>query len=103
MVPRQLALVCQAGGTASDPRGVMLATHLDEAFDRLDDFVAVWPDGVRVEAVERLQESVGIDDDIRRLLTARLDRLQSGAPAAAVLLGLLLGLSASALAGEARP
>jgi hypothetical protein len=72
-----------------------LAHPLSTAFDRLDDFMAVWSDGIPPDAVERLQESVGIDDEIRGLFAQRLEQLQPNANPGAVLLGLLLGLSAA--------
>jgi hypothetical protein len=74
----------------------MALTHpLTEAFDRLEDFMAVWSDGIPPDAVERLQESVGIDDELRALFAQRLEQLQPHAHPGAVLLGLLLGLSAA--------
>jgi hypothetical protein len=74
---------------------------LSQAFDRLEDFMAVWSDGIPPDAVERLQESVGLDDEVRATFARRLDRLQPGASPSAVLLGLVLGLSAAQLAEAA--
>jgi hypothetical protein len=77
-------------------------THqLSEAFDRLEDFIAVWSDGIPPDAVDRLQESVGIDADLRAVFARRLETLQPHAHPGAVLLGLLLGLSAAQLADAA--
>jgi hypothetical protein len=77
-----------------------LERPLGEAFDRLEDFLAVWSEGVTLDAVERLQESVGVNTELRRMFADRLERMQPHAPAAAVLLGLLLGLSAAELRGS---
>ena len=79
-----------------------LAQTLAEAFDRLDDFVRVWPGGISPAAVERLQESVGLDARVRDLFAARLEGLQPDAAPGAVLLGLLLGLSTAQLAVDRR-
>ena len=68
---------------------------LEHAFDRLDAFQAVQGDRMTVEAVNLLQEAVGIDDDARRLLLDRLPHLSQQANPGAVLLGLLLGLFAA--------
>jgi hypothetical protein len=74
---------------------------LGSAFDRLADFVAVQTaehGGLTTEGVDRLQQAVGVRGGERRLL---LDRLPEVAPAAdddaaaAVLLGVLLGLLAA--------
>jgi len=72
---------------------------LTEAFDRLEDFLAVWSDGIPLDALECLQESVGIDDELRGLFARRLESLQPDAHAGAVLLGVILGLSAAQLSG----
>jgi len=50
--------------------------------------------------VLRLQESVGVDDDTRADFVQRLSAVQPNAPAGAVLLGLLVGLSAAQLQAE---
>jgi hypothetical protein len=73
----------------------MLTESLAQAFDRFEDFLAVWSDGIPLEAVVRLQESVGVDDDVRGLFAERLEQLQPGAAPGGVLLGLLLGLTAA--------
>jgi len=72
---------------------------LSDAFDRLDDFVAVQSatGGITAEAVELLQRAVGIEDDQRALIAQRVEAL--GANAGSVLLGVLVGL----FAGQARP
>ena len=79
-----------------------LAVTLGQAFDRLDDFVRIWPEGISPAAVERLQESVGVDAHVRELFAARLEGLQPDAAPGAVLLGLLLGLSTAQLAVDRR-
>ena len=75
--------------------------QLTQAFDRLEDFMAVWSDGIPPDAVERLQESVGIDGDLRAVFARRIESLQPHAHPGAVLLGVLLGLSAAQLADPA--
>ncbi|WP_354699035.1 hypothetical protein DSM112329_04739 [Paraconexibacter sp. AEG42_29] len=80
-----------------------LAEALREAFDRLTDFVVVQTAGDReleLADVLCLQESVGIDDDARAMFASRLDEVQPDAPVGAVLLGVLLGLSAAQLQAE---
>ena len=84
-----------------DPSRMSTATPaLGEAFDRLEDFLSIWAGGITVEAVQHLQESVGIEDTERRLFAARLAEVQPAASPGALLLGLLIGLSAAQLAGE---
>jgi hypothetical protein len=77
-----------------------LAEPLGQAFDRLHDFLAVWPDGIPPDAVERLQESVGLEPGARRLFAERLEALEPAASPGAALLGLLIGLSAGRPASE---
>ena len=91
-----LVACCQVGLT---PRDQQPMDPLSDAFDRLDDFVAVQSagGGITAEAVELLQRAVGIEDDQRALIAQRVQAL--GANAGSVLLGVLVGL----LAGEARP
>jgi hypothetical protein len=72
---------------------------LNQAMDRLEDFLTVWSDGVPLDALERLQESVGIDAELRGVFASRLESLQPNAHAGAVLLGVILGLSAAQLSG----
>ena len=59
-------------------------------------------DGISPAAVDRLQESVGVDAQVRELFAARLEGLQPDAAPGAVLLGLLLGLSTAQLAVDRR-
>jgi hypothetical protein len=86
---------------ARDPSGVSTAgPALDEAFDRLEDFLSVWAGGITVEAAQRLLESVGMEEPERRRFAARLAGVEPRAAPGAVLLGVLIGLSAAQLAGE---
>jgi len=76
----------------------MLIDALQAAFDGLDDFISVQTaeDGdIRLDAVEALQRSVGIDDDERVAFARRLAEMQPGAHAGAVLLGVIVGLTAA--------
>ena len=68
---------------------------LADAFDRIDDFVAVQnaAGGITVEAVELLQRAVGVEDEQRAVIAQRVEAL--GAPGGAVLLGILVGLLAA--------
>ena len=85
------------------PMANSLQGCLEEAFDRFADFVAVQGDRPPVSAVNLLQESLGIDDDARRVFAERLDRdFDDSFLAAAVLLGLILGVSAAQLAEDQR-
>jgi hypothetical protein len=78
-----------------------LQASLDEAFDRFSEFLAVQGGRPSVEAITLLQQALGIDDDARRLLAARLESdLEEDFAAAQVLLGLILGVSAAQLAEE---
>lgn len=77
-----------------------MTTPLDRAFDRLDDFLAVQASAspaALLDAVERLQESVGVDDAARGRIAARLDALRLDAQAGPLTLGLVLGLLAAEL------
>lgn len=80
-----------------------LIAALETAFDRIDDFLAVQADELSMDAVLRLQESVGVDDDARAAFARRLSEVQPDAAPGAVLLGVLLGLSAAELSDRARP
>ena len=81
-----------------------MGTRLERAFDRLSDFEAVQRgtsfDDL-TDAVARLQESVGIDENDRALIRERLQQ-RSSAPGThgAVLMGVILGLMAADLARE---
>jgi hypothetical protein len=74
------------------------ASCLDAAFDRIDDFVAVQGPAISVDAVNLLQEAVGVDADARAVIRERIAALGSAA-GGSVLLGVLVGL----LAAETRP
>jgi hypothetical protein len=78
----------------------VLTDALQAAFDRIEDFLAVQSaDGapIALEPVMRLQESVGINDDARAAFVERLSDVQPDGDAGAVLLGLIVGLSAAQL------
>ena len=80
-----------------------MSDDVDEAFTRIGDFLAVQTagdSGIELDNVLRLQESVGVDDDTRAVFAKRLSAVQPNAPAGAVLLGLLVGLSAAQLQAE---
>jgi hypothetical protein len=76
----------------------MTAPRLDKAFDRIDDFVAVQGPAISVEAVDRLQEAVGVDEGARAVIRERIADL-GDASAGSVLLGVLVGLMAADAAG----
>lgn len=81
----------------------MLTTVLQDAFDRMQDFIDVQTaDGRPLELAQvlRLQESVGVDDQTRAVLARCLAQVQPSAPPGAVLFGLLVGLSAAQLQAE---
>ncbi len=81
----------------------MLTAALQEAFDRIEDFLAVQATHGRpleLAQVLCLQESVGVDDQARAVFARRLSEIQPEASAGAVLLGLLVGLSAAQLQSE---
>jgi hypothetical protein len=76
---------------------------LEDAFDRIDDFLAVQGPALGRDAVLALQEAVGVDDDSRAVIRARVGALVDaghGTAAGSVLLGILVGLFA---AGEGGP
>ncbi len=78
-----------------------LQASLDEAFDRFADFIAVQGRAPSVEAINRLQVALGIDDETRRVLADRLDGdFDDAFKSPQVLLGLILGVSAVQLADE---
>src|SRR3954466_10154493 len=75
----------------------MPADPLNRAFDRLDDFVAVQTAGgqeLTLQAVELLQEAVGVDADCRSVIATRAPSLGTDAHVGAVLLGVLVALFA---------
>jgi hypothetical protein len=72
----------------------LTASRLDAAFDRIDDFVAVQGHAVSVDAVNLLQEAVGVDADARAVIRERVAALGS-ASGGSVLLGVLVGLLAA--------
>jgi hypothetical protein len=89
----------------TDPVGVIasLETSLERAFDRFADFIAVQGERPSLEAMNLLQQALGIDDEARRVLAERLRAdFQDDFAGAQVLLGLILGVSAAQLAEETR-
>jgi hypothetical protein len=82
----------------------ILTDSLAEALDRIDDFHAVHrgrPAGEHLGSVVCLQESVGIHDDVRKVLRARLPLIPGvGAQTGQVLMGIVIGLMAAQLAAE---
>jgi hypothetical protein len=83
-----------------------ITDSLGRALDRIADFEAVHSDATRAElldAVGCLQESVGIGDSTRAVLKHRLltdeNRSKAIGP---ILLGVIVGLTAAELEGEAR-
>jgi hypothetical protein len=71
---------------------------LEEAFDQLEAFSSVQlaqRGGFTIDAVNLLQESVGIQDAERRLIVERVDEVAPDAQTGALLLGMILGLLAA--------
>jgi len=80
-----------------------MSDDVAEAFARIEDFLAAQTAGgsrIGLDNVLRLQESVGVDDVTRAVFVQRLSAVQPNASAGAVLLGLLVGLSAAQLQAE---
>jgi hypothetical protein len=73
-----------------------------EAFDRIEDFIAVQGSEISIEAVNLLQASVGIDEEARATFRDRVEALDSKCRAGQVLLGVIVGLLAAQLEGECR-
>lgn len=76
---------------------------LSEAFDRVNDFIAVQSaqGGIDLESVECLQLAVGIDSDARLLFKQRLEQTSHNSQPGGVLLGMILGLLAAQHEGGA--
>jgi hypothetical protein len=79
-----------------------MGNGIGTGFDRLDAFLAVQGPCPPPDAVLRLQEAVGIDDDEREVIRQRVAALGHPEHAGAVLLGILVGLFAAAEGGETR-
>ncbi len=76
------------------------ATSLEQALDQIDAFRAIHePGGVSLEAVLCLQESVGIDDDSRAVIRARL--YENGDGGSTAFLGVIIGLLAARMEADA--
>jgi hypothetical protein len=93
--------------TTSDPFVMPARRHqLDEAFDRIDRFLAVQGPRPSLEAVLALQEAVDIDDAARCVVRERLAALAEAGHHAAVgsvVLGIIVGLFAASERGEREP
>jgi hypothetical protein len=75
---------------------------LEEAFDPLEAFSRVQfaqRGGFTIDAVNLLQESVGIRDAERRLIVERVDEVAPDAQTGTLLLGMILGLLAAGREG----
>ena len=71
---------------------------LVEAFDRIDDFLAVQGPALDREAVLALQAAVGVDEESRAVIRARVAALEGsghGVATGSLLLGILVGLFAA--------
>jgi hypothetical protein len=81
-----------------------ISTSLARALDRIADFEAVQSaqaDGITLEAVECLQEAVGIGEETRAVLTERVYQCERRSKlTGAIFLGVIVGLLAAQLAGE---
>jgi hypothetical protein len=86
------------------PVNAEITASLERAFDRISDFEAVQAGRSAeqmLEAVERLQEAVGIGCDTRVLIRDRLDQIAGSARAPGhVLLGMIVGLLAAEFSAE---
>ena len=82
-----------------------ISASLARAFKRLDDFQAVQGRASadeRLDAVLRLQESVGIGDEARALISERVESTDGrNSPLGHLLLGIIVGLTAAELEAEA--
>ena len=66
---------CQTSGAMSNSKSMKETTEagIGEAFDRIEDFIAVQGSEISTEAVNLLQESVGIDDETRATFRDRVE------------------------------
>jgi hypothetical protein len=94
-----LRLTCQVRLVGPDQARVS-TDPLNDAFDRLDDFVAVQraAGGITVDTVRLLQEAVGLEDRERAAIGVRVEALAPAHPGS-VLIGIVLGLLAAQLDG----
>ena len=90
--------------SSGDPFVMPARRHaLDEAFNRIDRFLAVQGPSPTMEAVLALQEAVEIDDAARCVVRERIAALADAGHCAAVgsvVLGIIVGLFAATEAGE---
>jgi hypothetical protein len=75
---------------------------LAEAFDRIEDFLAVQGRRPAKKAVDLLQASVGIDEEVRATLAERLAGLGEPCEVGQVLFGVIVGLLCEQLEAERR-
>lgn len=77
---------------------------LAQALDRIEDFRSIHePEGVTMEAVLCLQESVGISESTRRLVGERIfEREEAAGQSPANFLGVIIGLLAASFEAERR-
>jgi hypothetical protein len=71
---------------------------LVEAFDRIDDFLTVQGLALDRDAVLALQAAVGVDEESRAVIRARVEALRDsghGVATGSLLLGILVGLFAA--------
>lgn len=77
---------------------VSSSESIDKAFDRYLDFAMLWKDQDledQLDAIHALQESLGINGDVRVLLYERVNEMPTNVfrdPKAWLLLGVILGL-----------
>lgn len=77
-----------------------VTANLERALDRIDAFRAIHePAGVSGEAVACLLEAVGVDDDGKALVHARLLEADGVRDGASAFLGVIIGLLAAELGG----
>jgi hypothetical protein len=80
------------------PAAAIPRPGLAEAFDRIDDFLAVQGPSLDRDAVVALQAAVGVDDESRAVIRERVAALVDsghGVAGGSLLLGILLGLFAA--------
>jgi hypothetical protein len=95
---------CQDERIDTDPSSMDATAEagIAEALDRIEDFIAVQGSQISVEAVNLLQESVGIDEETRAIFRDRVESLGPTYRPAPILLGVIVGLLAAQLEAERR-
>jgi hypothetical protein len=98
---------CQIAASTCDTFVMPARRHqLDEAFDRIDRFLAVQGPSPNMEAVLALQEAVKIDHAARCVIRERIAALAEAGQSSAtgsVVLGIIVGLFAATEAGDCEP